>query len=37
MEEYYHEAIEALNKVSVAEEKKVALREYAAKMMKREK
>jgi geranylgeranyl diphosphate synthase type II len=37
MEEYYHEAIEALNKVSVAEKKKVALREYAAKMMKREK
>ena len=37
MEEYYHEAIEALDKVSVAEEKKTALREYAAKMMKREK
>ena len=37
MEEYYHEAIEALDKVSVAEEKKAALREYAAKMMKREK
>jgi len=35
MEEYYHEAIEALDKVSVAEEKKTALREYAAKMMKR--
>ena len=37
MEEYYHEAIEALDKVSVPEEKKTALREYAAKMMKREK
>lgn len=36
MEEYYAEAIEALNKVSVAEEKKTALRDYAAKMMKRE-
>lgn len=37
MEEYYHQAIEALDKVSVAEDKKTALREYAAKMMKREK
>lgn len=37
MEEYYAEAIDALNKVSVAEEKKTLLREYAAKMMKREK
>ena len=37
MEEYYKVAIEALDAVSVAEEKKTALREYAAKMMKREK
>lgn len=37
MEEYYAEAIDALNKVSVPEEKKAPLREYAAKMMKREK
>lgn len=37
MEEYYAEAIEALDKVAVSEEKKTALRDYAAKMMKREK
>ena len=37
MEEYYAEAIEALDKVQVAEEKKAQLRDYAAKMMKREK
>lgn len=37
MEEYYAQAIEALNKVAVSEEKKQALRDYAAKMMKREK
>ena len=37
MEEYYAEALEALAKVSVPEEKKVQLRDYAAKMMKREK
>lgn len=36
MEEYYAQAIEALNKVAVSEEKKQALRDYAAKMMKRE-
>ena len=37
MEEYYAEANEALAKVSVPEEKKAQLRDYAAKMMKREK
>ena len=37
MEEYYAEALEALAKVSVPEEKKAQLRDYAAKMMKREK
>lgn len=37
MEEYYAEALAALAKVSVPEEKKAQLREYAAKMMKREK
>lgn len=37
MEEYYAEALAALAKVSVPEEKKAPLREYAAKMMKREK
>lgn len=37
MEEYYAEAIDALDNVNVPEEKKTALREYAAKMMKREK
>ncbi len=37
MEEYYAQAIEALHKVAVSEEKKQALRDYAAKMMKREK
>lgn len=37
MEEYYAEAIAALDAVSVAEEKKQQLREYATKMMKREK
>lgn len=37
MEEYYAEAIEALDKVAVSEEKKTALRDYAAKMMKRNK
>lgn len=37
MEEYYAEALAALAKVSVPEEKKSPLREYAAKMMKREK
>ena len=33
MEEYYAEALEALAKVSVPEEKKAQLRDYAAKMM----
>lgn len=37
MEEYYAEAIAALDKVSVSEDKKSELRDYAAKMMKREK
>ena len=37
MEEYYAEALEAIAKVSVPEEKKAQLRDYAAKMMKREK
>lgn len=37
MEEYYREAIAHLDAVKVAEEKKTALREYAAKMMKRDK
>lgn len=37
MEEYYAEALEALAKVSVPEEKKAQLRDYAATMMKREK
>lgn len=37
MEEYYAEALAALAMVSVPEEKKAQLREYAAKMMKREK
>ena len=37
MEEYYAEALAALAKVSVPEEKKAQLREYATKMMKREK
>lgn len=37
MEEYYAEALEALEAVAVADDKKVALRDYAAKMMKREK
>lgn len=37
MEEYYAEALAALAEVSVPEEKKAQLREYAAKMMKREK
>ena len=37
MEEYYHKAIEALDKVNVPEERKTALREYAADMMKRQK
>ena len=37
MEEYYAEALEALAKVSVPEEKKAQLCDYAAKMMKREK
>ncbi len=37
MEEYYAEALAALAKVSVPEEKKAQLREYAARMMKREK
>lgn len=37
MEEYYAEAVAALDKVSVSEDKKSELRDYAAKMMKREK
>lgn len=37
MEEYYVQAIAALDKVNVAENKKTALRAYAQKMMKREK
>ena len=37
MEEYYHKALKALVEVSVAEERKQPLCEYAAKMMKREK
>lgn len=37
MEEYYAEALAALAEVSVPEEKKAQLREYAARMMKREK
>lgn len=37
MEEHYREAIAHLDAVKVAEEKKTALREYAAKMMKRDK
>lgn len=37
MEEYYAEALAALAEVSVPEEKKAQLREYAASMMKREK
>lgn len=37
MEEYYAEALDALNSVGVPEEKKNTLREYAAQMMKREK
>lgn len=37
MEEYYLKAIEALDKVNVPEERKTALREYAADMMKRQK
>lgn len=36
MEQYYQEALEALDKVQVPEERKKALRNYAAKMMKRE-
>lgn len=35
MEQYYQEALEALDKVQVPEERKKALRNYAAKMMKR--
>lgn len=37
MEEYYRIALSYLDKVNVSEEKKSDLREYAAKMMKREK
>lgn len=37
MEEYYALATKALDAINVPEERKVALREYAAKMMKREK
>lgn len=37
MEEYYAVAVKALDDVNVAEEKKAALRDYAAKMMKRNK
>lgn len=37
MEEYYQQAIKALDAVNVAEEKKKPLRDYAAKMMKRKK
>lgn len=37
MDEYYKKAIQAIDKVSVDEEHKQALRTYAAKMMKREK
>lgn len=37
MDEYYKKAIQAIDKVSVDEERKQALRTYAAKMMKREK
>ena len=37
MEEYYQQAIKALDAVNVAEEKKKTLRDYAAKMMKRNK
>ena len=37
MEEYYQVALEALDQVNVPEEKKQPLREYAAKMMKRNK
>lgn len=37
MEEYYALATKALNAINVPEERKAALREYAAKMMKREK
>lgn len=37
MEEYYQQAIKALDAVNVAEDKKKTLRDYAAKMMKRKK
>ena len=37
MEEYYQQALEALGKVGVPEERKKPLLEYAARMMKREK
>ena len=37
MDEYYKKAIQAIDKVGVPEERKQALRTYAAKMMKREK
>ena len=37
MEEYYAEAVRCLDAVNVAEDRKAALREYAAKMMKRNK
>lgn len=37
MDEYYKKAIQAIDKVSVDEERKHTLRSYAAKMMKREK
>ena len=37
MEEYYQVALAALDQVNVPEEKKQPLREYAAKMMKRNK
>ena len=37
MEEYYSESLVALDRVTVEEERKSALRDYAAKMMKRDK
>ena len=37
MESYYQQALQAMAKVKVAEEKKAPLLAYAAKMMKREK
>ena len=37
MEEYYAEALAALDRVAVEESRKSLLRDYAAKMMKRDK